>query len=127
VLVVTLGTGIGSALIVDGVLVPNTELGHLELDGKDAEKRAADSARERENLSWKEWGKRLQRYFAHLEALFSPDLFVVGGGVSKKAKHFLHLVDVETPMVPAALGNQAGIVGAALLAQLEKDGAAEAV
>jgi polyphosphate glucokinase len=116
VLVVTLGTGIGSALIVDGVLVPNTELGHLELDGKDAEKRAADSAREREELSWKDWGKRLQRYFAHLEALFSPDLFVVGGGVSKKSEKFLPLLDLKAEIVPAGLLNNAGIAGAALLA-----------
>jgi polyphosphate glucokinase len=116
ILVVTLGTGIGSALVVDGVLVPNTELGHLELDGKDAEKRAADSAREREDLSWKEWGKRLQRYFAHLEALFSPDLFVVGGGVSKKSEKFLPLLDLQAEIVPAGLLNNAGIAGAALLA-----------
>ena len=116
VLVVTLGTGIGSALIVDGHLVPNTELGHLELDGSDAEKKAADSARERDDLSWKDWAKRLQRYFAHLEALFSPDLFVVGGGVSKKSEKFLPLLDLRAEIVPAALLNNAGIAGAALLA-----------
>jgi polyphosphate glucokinase len=127
VIVTTLGTGIGSALVYDGRLVPNSELGHLEIDGHDAEKRAANSVRERKELSWADWAARLTVYYRTLEKLFSPDLFVVGGGVSKKAKHFLHLVDVETPMVPAALGNQAGIVGAALLAQLEKDGAAEAV
>ena len=116
VLVVTLGTGIGSALIVDGLLVPNTELGHLELDGHDAERRASDAARERDDLGWHDWAERLQRYFSHLEALFSPSLFVVGGGVSKKSEKFLPLLDLETEIVPAALRNNAGIAGAALLA-----------
>jgi polyphosphate glucokinase len=117
VIVTTLGTGIGSALVHDGVLVPNSELGHLEIDGHDAESRAANGAREREDLSWKEWAARLTTYYRTLELLFSPDLFVVGGGVSKHAAKFLPLVDVETPMVPATLMNTAGIVGAALLAQ----------
>jgi len=116
VLMVTLGTGIGSALIVDGVLVPNTELGHLEVDGKDAETRAADSARDREDLSWPQWAKRLTRYFQAIEQLFWPDLIVVGGGVSKKADKFLPLLDIRTPIVPAQLRNDGGIVGAALLA-----------
>ncbi len=116
VLVVTLGTGIGSALIANGTLVPNTELGHLEIDGYDAESRAADSAREREDLSWKAWAKRLQRYFETVEMLFSPDLVVVGGGVSKKADQFLPLLELRAPIVPATLRNQAGIVGAAALA-----------
>jgi len=116
VLVTTLGTGIGSALLVDGHLVPNTELGHLELDGKPAERRAASSVRERKGLSWEEWAARLQRYYAHLEFLFSPDLFVVGGGVSKKADKFLPLLDLRTEIVPAGLLNEAGIVGAAALA-----------
>ncbi|MDO5495427.1 MAG: ROK family protein [bacterium] len=116
VIVTTLGTGIGSAVIVDGVLVPNTELGHLEIDGHNAESRAASSARDREDLSFKQWAKRLTTYYAHLEMLFSPDLFVVGGGVSKEHAEFLHLVKVKTPMVPAALRNTAGIVGAARLA-----------
>ncbi len=116
VLVVTLGTGIGSALIMDGTLVPNTELGHLEIDGHDAESRAADSAREREDLSWETWAGRLQRYFETVEMLFSPDLIVVGGGVSKKADKFLPLLELQAPIVPAALRNQAGIVGAAALA-----------
>src|SRR6185312_7888695 len=84
VIVTTLGTGIGSALLLDGELVPNTELGHIEIDGHDAETRAADSARDREDLSWEHWAKRLQRYYEALERLFWPDLFVVGGGVSKK-------------------------------------------
>ncbi|WP_324651107.1 polyphosphate--glucose phosphotransferase [Georgenia sp. H159] len=116
VLVVTLGTGIGSALVADGTLVPNTELGHLEIDGHDAESRAADSAREREGLTWEQWAGRLQRYFETVEMLFSPDLIVVGGGVSKKAAKFLPLLDVRAPVVPAALRNEAGIVGAAALA-----------
>ena len=116
VLVITLGTGIGSALIVDEVLVPNTELGHLEVDGHDAESRAADSARDREELSWKQWAERLQRYFDVVERLFSPDLIVVGGGVSKKHEKFLPLLDLRAPIVPAGLLNAAGIVGAASLA-----------
>jgi polyphosphate glucokinase len=116
VIVATLGTGIGTALVYDGVLVPNSELGHLEIDGHDAESRAANSVRERKGLSYQEWAERLTRYFGVLEKLFSPDLFVVGGGVSKHADRFLHLIDVETPLVPATLLNRAGIVGAALLA-----------
>ncbi|NMH97642.1 polyphosphate--glucose phosphotransferase [Pseudonocardia acidicola] len=116
VLVTTLGTGIGSALVVDGVLVPNTELGHLEIDSCDAESRAADSAREREGLSWEEWAQRLTRYYSHVEALLWPDLIVVGGGVSKKAEKWLPAVQIRTPIVPATLRNEAGIIGAALLA-----------
>lgn len=116
VLVVTLGTGIGSALLVDGVLVPNTELGHLEIDGHDAERRAAESARERDDLSWEKWAKRLQRYFETVEMLLSPDLIVVGGGVSKQHEKFLPLLDLRAPIIPATLRNRAGIVGAAALA-----------
>lgn len=116
VLVVTLGTGIGSALVVNRHLVPNTELGHLEVDGLDAESHAADSARERDNLDWPAWAARLQRYFDVVERLFSPDLIVVGGGVSKKHDEFLPLLDLHAPIVPAALRNAAGIVGAARLA-----------
>jgi polyphosphate glucokinase len=116
VIMATLGTGIGSALILDGKLVPNTELGHLEVGGKDAESRAADSVRDAEGLSWEEWAKRLQKYFRAVENLFSPDLFVVGGGVSKKSDKFLPLLDLRTPIVPAALRNDGGIIGAALLA-----------
>ena len=122
ILVSTLGTGIGSALVTDGRLVPNTELGHVEIDGLDAESRAADSAREREDLSWKDWAARLTRYFQHMEALFWPDLIVVGGGVSKQADQWLHLVDVRTEMVPAKLLNNAGIVGAAVLAAEQSGG-----
>ena len=95
----TLGTGIGSAIVYDGVLVPNSELGHLEIDGHDAEKRAASSVQEDEDLSWEEWAERLTVYYRTLEKLFSPDLFVVGGGVSKDADKFLHLIDIETEIV----------------------------
>lgn len=116
VLVVTLGTGIGSALISRGKLVPNTELGHLELDGHDAETRAADSAREREDLDWETWGGRVNRYFGHVENLLWPDLIVVGGGVSKKFDKWSSYVDIRTKIVPADLLNEAGIIGAALLA-----------
>jgi len=116
VIVTTLGTGIGTALIHDGVLVPNSELGHLEIDGHDAERRAANSAREREELSWSEWAKRLHKYYRTLEKLFSPELFVVGGGISKQSDEFLPLVDIKTPIVPAKLRNDAGAVGAALYA-----------
>ncbi|WP_338747935.1 polyphosphate--glucose phosphotransferase [Janibacter alittae] len=116
VVLTTLGTGIGSALIMDGRLVPNTELGHLEIDGYDAETRAAESVREREGLSWQEWAHRLQTYYAHLESLLRPDLIVVGGGVSKQADQFLPLLDLRTDIVPAKLRNKAGIIGAAHLA-----------
>ncbi|KRE23392.1 polyphosphate--glucose phosphotransferase [Agromyces sp. Soil535] len=116
VILTTLGTGIGSALIHDGVLVPNSELGHLEIDGHDAESRAAYSAMERESLSWAQWAKRLQRYYSFVEFLFSPDLFVVGGGVSKHHEEFLPLLDLRTPIAPAVHRNNAGILGAAALA-----------
>jgi polyphosphate glucokinase len=116
VIVTTLGTGIGSALVHDGVLVPNAELGHLEIDGHDAEARAANSAREREELSWHHWAKRLTKYYRTLEMLLSPELFVVGGGVSKESDEFLPMVDIETEIVPATLRNKAGVVGAALYA-----------
>lgn len=117
VIMATLGTGIGTALIYDGVLVPNSELGHLELDGRDSETWAANSAREREGLSFEQWAVRLTRYFGYLEALFSPDLFVIGGGVSKQHDEFLHLIGISTPIVPAELRNNAGIIGAAELAR----------
>lgn len=117
VILTTLGTGIGSALLLDGKLMPNSELGHLEIDGEDAEHRAAQSAKEREDLSYKEWAKRLQRYYSHVENLFWPDLFVVGGGISKSADKFLPLLDLRTPIVPAKLRNSAGVVGAAWLGQ----------
>jgi polyphosphate glucokinase len=117
VILTTLGTGIGSAFLLDGKLMPNSELGHLELDGVDAERRAAQSAKERENLSYPEWAERLQRYYSHVENLFWPDLFVVGGGISKSSDKFLPLLDLRTPIVPAKLRNSAGIVGAAWLAR----------
>ncbi len=112
----TLGTGIGSAMLFDGELVPNSELGHLELDGHDAEHLASTSAKEKQNLSWEEWAKRLQRYYEHLELLFSPNLILVGGGISKSSEEFLPLLELRTPIRPAALFNNAGIVGAAALA-----------
>ncbi|MFC4564639.1 polyphosphate--glucose phosphotransferase [Nocardiopsis mangrovi] len=117
VLLTTLGTGIGTALLVDGRLVPNTEFGHLEIDGHDAETRAASSAKEREDLSYEKWAReRLQRYYSVVEMLLSPDLIVVGGGVSRKADKFLPLLDLNAPIVAAQLRNTAGIVGAAVLA-----------
>jgi polyphosphate glucokinase len=117
VVMLTLGTGIGSALFVDGHLVPNTELGHLELHGHDAEKRASVKAREDEELSWEHWAHRLKKYLAHVEMLFSPGLFVIGGGVSRKAEKFLPLIrGISAEIVPAELQNSAGIVGAAMAA-----------
>jgi len=116
ILMTTLGTGIGSALIFNGVLVPNSELGHLQVKGKDAETRASFAAKERDELSWSKWAKRLHTYYSVLEALFTPDLFIVGGGVSKDYEHFLPLLDIQTPIVPASLRNNAGILGAAALA-----------
>ena len=115
--VLTFGTGIGSALFVDGKLVPNTELGHLELDGREVEPWAADRARKDEDLSWKRWAKRVNTYLEHLEFLFSPDLFILGGGVSKKSDKFLPYLNTKSPVVPAELLNEAGIVGAALIAK----------
>jgi polyphosphate glucokinase len=112
----TLGTGIGTALFINGELVPNTELGHLEIDGVDYETKAAFSAKERENLEWDQWAERLQRYYSKLEALFTPDLFIVGGGVSKEHEFFLPLLKLKTPIVPAVLKNNAGIIGAARVA-----------
>lgn len=115
-LMTTLGTGIGTAMVVDGVLVPNLELGHLEIDGFDAESRASDGARDREDLSWEEWAARLQRYYGVLEDLLWPDLIVVGGGVSKNHAKFLPFLHLRAPIVPAQLRNAAGIVGVAALA-----------
>ncbi|GAA3195259.1 MULTISPECIES: polyphosphate--glucose phosphotransferase [Streptomyces] len=117
VIVLTLGTGIGSAVFTGGRLVPNTELGHLELNGHDAETRAATSAKDTEGLSWSHWARRLRKYLAHVEMLFSPELFVLGGGVSRKADKFLPLLDgIRAEIVPARLRNDAGIVGAAMAA-----------
>src|SRR4051812_12297737 len=116
VIVTTLGTGIGSALVYDGVLIPNSELGHLQIEGHDAESRAANSARERDELTMKHWAKRLTTYYRTLEMLFSPELFVVGGGISKQSDEFLPLLEIDTEIVPATLLNKAGVVGAALCA-----------
>lgn len=116
VIVTTLGTGIGSALVYRGQLIPNAELGHLEIDGFDAESRAAASAREREGLSFDEYVPRLQRYYETVDYLFSPDLIVVGGGVSKHSDKFLPHLTLNCPIVPAKLRNAAGIVGAAWMA-----------
>lgn len=116
VLMLTFGTGVGSALFLDGKLVPNTELGHVELDGVDAEKIVSEIARERRGLSWKKWAKHANAYLAELEGLFSPDLFVIGGGITKKPDAFLPLLKTRAPVTVAALGNEAGIVGAAMTA-----------
>jgi polyphosphate glucokinase len=115
VIVTTLGTGIGTALFLDGKLVPNTELGHIEIDGEDAETRTSSAAKEREGLSFKQWAPRLQRYYSQLDFLFSPDLIVVGGGISRKSAKFLPLITgLRCEIVAAALENQAGIAGAAM-------------
>ncbi|MFC5908962.1 polyphosphate--glucose phosphotransferase [Streptacidiphilus monticola] len=117
VLLLTFGTGIGSALFVDGKLVPNTELGHLELKGKDAERHASSAAKERHDLSWEQWAERLDDYLAMVEMLFSPQLIIVGGGVSRKYQKFLPLLKpLRAEIVPAQLRNNAGIVGAAMAA-----------
>jgi polyphosphate glucokinase len=117
VILLTFGTGIGSAVFVDGVLVPNTELGHLELNGHEAEKRASSKVKEDQGLTWDRWARRVQKYLAHVEMLFSPELFIIGGGVSRKAHKFLPLIQgIEAEMVPAQLQNNAGIVGAAMAA-----------
>ncbi|SDC67662.1 polyphosphate--glucose phosphotransferase [Streptomyces prasinopilosus] len=117
VILLTFGTGIGSAVFVDGVLVPNTELGHLELHGHEAEKRASSKAREDHDLTWEHWAHRVQKYLAHVEMLFSPELFVIGGGVSRKSEKFLHHIEgIKAEIVSARLQNNAGIVGAAMRA-----------
>ena len=117
VIMTTLGTGIGTALMFNGRLIPNSELGHLEIDGVDYESKAAFSAKERENLSWDQWAKRLQKYFSRLEALLTPDLFIVGGGVSKEHEFYLPLLKLKTPIIPAQNRNSAGILGAAYFAK----------
>jgi len=113
IMVVTLGTGIGSAVINNGVLLPNTEFGHIEVNGYDGESRASAGVREREELTYPQWAKRLDTYFHAVERLLWPDLFVIGGGVSKNHEQFLPLLHLRTPIIPAALRNRAGIVGAA--------------
>ncbi|MEU1311206.1 polyphosphate--glucose phosphotransferase [Streptomyces cinnamoneus] len=127
VVVLTFGTGIGSAVFSGGRLVPNTELGHLELQGHDAETRASTRAKEAEDLSWSRWAKRVGRYLAHVEMLLSPELFVIGGGVSRKAEKFLPLIEgLSAEIVPAHLENNAGIVGAAMAASAAGPGPAAA-
>jgi polyphosphate glucokinase len=115
VLLLTLGTGIGSALFTDGVLVPNTEFGHIQIRGKDAEKRASEHAKDEHDLSWGDWAGRVDEYLAHMDALLSPGLIIIGGGVSRKSDKFLPLLTgIRAKVVPAALQNDAGIVGAAM-------------
>jgi polyphosphate glucokinase len=117
VLMLTFGTGIGSALFIDGTLVPNTEFGHIQIRGKDAEKRASELAREEHDLSWGAWAGRVDEYLGQMEALLSPDLIIIGGGVSRKADKFLSLLTgLRAKVVPAVLQNEAGIVGAAMVA-----------
>jgi polyphosphate glucokinase len=117
VMILTFGTGIGSAIFNQGILLPNTELGHLEIRGKDAEERASDRAREQKDYSWDDWVKRVNEYLERLEALFSPDLLIFGGGVSKEWKRFGSKLETRAPIVPAQLKNEAGIIGAALAAE----------
>ena len=120
VIMITLGTGIGSGVFLDGKLFPNTELGHvLHNNGEIFEKYAADSARKREKLSRKKWGNRLHEYFDHIELILSPDLFIVGGGASKKIEKFEEQINIKTPIVPAEAENEAGIIGAALAAKFQ--------
>ncbi len=117
VLILTFGTGIGSAIFVDGILMPNTELGHLELRGKIAETRASDRIRRDKELTWEKWSKRVGEYLEYVEFLFSPDLIIFGGGVSRKFEKFFHLLKTRAELLPAMLMNDAGIVGAALSAR----------
>jgi len=119
VIMITLGTGIGTAIFHRGKLLPNTEFGHLDMKGKDAEHRASDAVRQLEDLSWRKYAKRLNKYLAEMEKLFWPDLFIVGGGISKQSDKYLPLLKIETPIVTAQFLNEAGIVGAALAARTE--------
>jgi polyphosphate glucokinase len=124
VFVLTIGTGIGTALFIDGRLVPNTELGHIELKGHDAEELAAESARDRLGLGWQEWATGFDAYLHELERLFWPNLFILGGGASKRADNYLQFLTVKTPIAVATFRNNAGIVGAALVAHERKTKAA---
>jgi len=117
VIILTLGTGIGSAFFMNGILIPNTEFGHLKIRGKDAENRASDRIRQEKGYSWEKWGKKLSEYFQYVEFLFTPDLFIVGGGVSKKYEKYFPHIYCNTEIVPAQLRNDAGIVGAAMAAK----------
>jgi polyphosphate glucokinase len=115
VVLLTFGTGIGSALFIDGVLVPNTEFGHIEIRGKDAEKRASEIVREERDLSWEKWAGRVDEYLTHMEAMLSPHLFIIGGGISRRSDKFVPLLTgIRARIVPAAMLNDAGIVGAAM-------------
>lgn len=116
VLIVTVGTGLGTALFTNGQLLPNAELGHIEINGQDAELLASDAARKRNGLPWEKWGERFDTYLRHLEKLLWPDLIILGGGASKKHERFISLLTVQAEVVPAQLLNDAGIVGAALAA-----------
>ena len=116
IILLTIGTGMGSAVFADGRLLPNTELGHLEMKGRDAEERVAESARDRLNLGWKDWAAGFNDYLHMLERLFWPDLFILGGGASKRSDNYMQYVTVKTPVVIATLKNNAGIVGGALIA-----------
>jgi polyphosphate glucokinase len=118
VLMITIGTGLGSALFIDGKLVPNTELGHIEVECEDAELIASDVVRKQQDLTWKKWAKRLDKYLCTLESLFTPDLIILGGGAVKNKDQFVPLLTLHTKVIPAMLGNDAGIVGAALAAWL---------
>ena len=113
VILLTLGTGIGSAIFVEGELLPNTELGHLEFHGSDAEHYASAKAREDGKLSWKAWAKRVNEYLDHLEFLFSPDVFIIGGGVSRRSELFFPYLKTSAHIIAADLENRAGVVGAA--------------
>jgi len=121
-IMITIGTGLGTALFVDGKLVPNTELGHIEIRGKDAEKRATDAARQKKDMSWEKWGSKFNEYLTYMERLFWPDLFILGGGISKLSHKFLPYITVRTEVVAAKLLNQAGIIGAALYADQRSRG-----
>jgi polyphosphate glucokinase len=114
VLLITIGTGLGTSLFTNGVLLPNTELGHIEINGKDAELIASDAARKRDDLSWKKWGTKLDTYLDHLEKLVWPDLIILGGGVSKKHLKFMPHLSVQAEVLIAETFNEAGIIGAAL-------------
>ena len=118
VLLITIGTGLGTVFFTDGVLLPNTELGHLYMsNGKEGEHFASDAVRKKEDLGWKNWGQRFNQYLGMMEALFWPDLIILGGGASKKFDKFKQQITVKTPVKPAVLLNQAGIIGAALYAE----------
>lgn len=114
ILLVTIGTGLGTAIFSDGHLVPNSEFGHLEIDGVEAEWLASDAARKRENLSWKKWGHRFNHYLQTMEKLFWPDLIILGGGISKKHEQFKQYITVQAEVIPAQMMNEAGIIGAAV-------------